>query len=117
MTLMASAVVTFAIPASAQAAAHSVTPAKLNCAQEVFVNKGDGYEASISSSGVLDFVAASQVYGFCLASIPGSSTWNVIYTPNSSDCLAWSATAQDVYQHDPTGCGSNTNYLEWSVEG
>lgn len=114
MALLAAAAVTFAISASAQAAVRSVKPAASGFCW-ILVDKGDGLEASISSSGVLDFIAASQQNGFCFNSI-ANTNFDVIYTPNSSDCLAWSNSAQDVYQHNPTGCGSNTNYLEWAFD-
>jgi hypothetical protein len=116
MVLLAAAAVAFEISAPAHAAVDSATPAASSlCLEWVLVDKGDGYRASISSSGALEFVAADLQRGFCFAGI-ANTNFSTIYTYNGSnylDCLAWSAAAKDAYQHNPTGCGGNTNYLEW----
>jgi hypothetical protein len=114
MVLLAAVAVAFQISAPAQAAVDSATPATSVCPEfgSVIIDKGDGYHAAISPSGVLEFVAASQPTGFCFGDIANTNFF-AIYKVGLTGCLAWSAAAQDVYQHSPTGCGSNTNYLEW----
>jgi hypothetical protein len=114
MVLLAAVAVAFEISAPAHAAVDSATPATSVCLNSgaVIIDKGDGYHAAISPSGVLEFVAASQPTGFCFSAVANTNFY-AIYTPGLTGCLAWNATARDVYQHNLTGCGSNTNYMEW----
>jgi hypothetical protein len=117
MVLLASAAVAFEISAPAQAAVDSATPAaSAGCSGlgfgSVIVDRGDGYRAAVSTSGLLEFVAADQPNGFCFGGV-ANTDFIVLYPPGSTGCLAWSQSAKDVYLHSPALCGSNTNYLEW----
>ena len=118
MVLLAAVAAAFQISAPAHAAVASAASATCLNSGTVIIDKGDGYRAAISSSGVLEFLAASEPHGFCLNGI-ANTEFDAIDTFGLTGCLAWNATAGDVYQHNPTGCGTNTNYLEWFfvVEG
>lgn len=118
MVLLAAVAVAFQISAPARAAVASAKPADTFVCLDsgsVIIDKGDGYRAAVSPSGILEFVAADQQNGFCFGGV-ANTDFVAIYPPGSTGCLAWSAAARDVYLHSSTGCGSNTNYLEWLEE-
>jgi hypothetical protein len=71
--------------------------------------------AEFGGDGTLNFngsPAAAQ--DFCQRLIPGSSTLVTIFTDSGQqDCLAFNATTNTFYNHNPTGCGTGTQYLVW----
>jgi len=72
MTLLAAVAAAFQISAPAHAAVDSAAPAaSAVClgSGAVIIDRGGGYRAAVSTSGVLEFVAADQPDGFCFGGV------------------------------------------------
>lgn len=71
--------------------------------------------AVLNSKALLDFSTDGSATEFCQELIPTSNTIVEIFNPaGTGQCLAWDATAKDIYLHSSNGCtAGNVSYMEW----
>lgn len=123
LVLGAAAAVSLGIPGAAQAATDTATMGSAspavspgNCFQDMYlVQVVNDFTDQINSSGRLYF-ADAEAHDLCQALVTAGGKEVVIYTSSGGDCLAYDASDNQVYQHNPTGCdttGTPPSYEQW----
>jgi hypothetical protein len=118
LVLGAVAAITLGIPASAQAATARPDLYASNCAtgpspQDFQLVDDSGGVGEIDSTTSDLYFGGGTPHDFCQALV--SSGIVQIFTTSTNYCLAYSAAADNAYQHVPTGCTSASppTYMQW----